>query len=92
MNREASTWTKIKEGACLVGGLAGMGWQTVVGPVDVTLFVGFLVLTGAPGVWRALEEIRQLRQWPMGGSSSPPALPESPTDSGVSPKSSDGEA
>lgn len=87
MNTETpSRGVKIRDTACLVVGLAGIGYMTVVGPVSIPLLIGCLVLTGAPGVWQALA---LFRQWPTGSSSFPAPPVESPTDSGHSSTRSD---
>jgi hypothetical protein len=63
----------------LLGGLAGIAYQTVTGKVDVALLTAFLAMTGLPGVTHLVGVLRG--GTPTESSSLPPASRESPSGS-----------
>jgi hypothetical protein len=74
-----AVWTVLRDVLLLLGGLAGIGYQTVTGKVDISLLIAFLAMTGLPGLTNLVSLLR-------GGSagvlsSSPPVSPDSPSDS-----------
>jgi hypothetical protein len=74
-----TVWPVVRDVLLLLGGLLGIGYQTVTGKVDIALLIAFLAMTGLPG----LTNLVALLRGGSGGASpsSPSVSPELPSGS-----------
>jgi hypothetical protein len=69
-----SRFVFLRDVTLFVGGMAGIGYQTVTGDVNPLLTGVFMAMLGLPGVGGVISAVRSTTQLP-----SPPPVPPSPS-------------